>query len=422
MNYRVIPPDGFVEACVSLPLSKSMSNRALIINALTPGTGPLTAVADCDDTRAIIEALAKGEGEINIGAAGTAMRFLTACFAAMPGKKVVLDGSERMRRRPIGPLVDALRRLGAAIEYAGDEGFPPLVISGSRLSGGEIDIDASVSSQFLSALLMAAPAMERGIMLHLNGEPVSRPYILMTLKMMEKAGVESEFYGDTITIAPQTYQNHDFVIEGDWSAAAPWYQIEAMSSGAVSVANLVDNSCQGDRVLADIYSRLGVDTDFEGEEGGTDLLANPDQDARLTLDFTAMPDLVPAVTVTCAMLGIPFRFSGLSTLRVKECDRIEALIEELAKTGVMIGTDPGDVMVWEGQRRPISELPRFGTHDDHRMAMALAPIALYIPGIVIEDAEVVTKSYPGFWDDLTAAGFMLVDGDAPIPQPEETEE
>lgn len=422
MNYRVIPPDGFVEACVAVPLSKSMSNRALIINALTAGSTPLTAVAECDDTRAITDALAAGNGTVNIGAAGTAMRFLTAYYAATEGSDVVLDGSERMRRRPVGPLVDALKALGADIEYTADEGFPPLKIKGRKLQGGEIEVDASVSSQFLSALLMIAPVMEQGLKIKLKGEPVSRPYIVMTLRMMEAAGVTTDFCGDEIAVGPQHYRPLSISIEGDWSAAAPWYQIEAMSSGAVSIANLAKESCQGDRVLADIYSRLGVDTDWEGEEGRTDLLANPDQDARLTLDFTPMPDLVPSVTVTCAMLGIPFRFTGLSTLRVKECDRVQALVDELAKTGTVIDIEATDVMVWEGRRVPITEMPRFATHDDHRMAMALAPVALYIPGIVIEDAEVVTKSYPGFWDDLRAAGFTLLDGDAPMSQPEENED
>lgn len=418
MDYRILPPEGFLEARLSLPLSKSMSNRALIINALTPGARPLEEVAVCDDTDAMRNALASQEArEINIGAAGTTMRFLTAYFAAKEGSDLLLDGSERMRHRPIKVLVEALRTLGADIEYAGEEGFPPLRIRGRRLAGGELKLDSSVSSQYISALLMIAPTMKEGLKLTFLGETVSRPYILMTLKMMEDAGIESDYFDDVVTIKPQAYKPFDFKIEGDWSAAAAWYEIDAISSGAVTIDNLARESCQGDRKLADIFERLGVTTEWEGEDGGSDLIPSPDQDARLKVDFSDTPDLAQYVIVTCVMLGIPFRFTGLSTLAIKETDRVSALTAELAKIGVMLQPESRDVVAWEGQRRPIDALPVFDTYDDHRMAMCLAPISIFLPGIIIKDVEVVAKSYPEFRDELSNAGFTLLDGDAPLPDP-----
>lgn len=418
MDYRILPPDGFLEARLSLPLSKSMSNRALIINALTPGARPLDKVAVCDDTDAMRNALASQEAEeINIGAAGTTMRFLTAYFAAKEGSNLLLDGSERMRHRPIKVLVEALKALGADIEYAGEEGFPPLRIRGRKLAGGELKLDSSVSSQYISALLMIAPTMKEGLKLTFMGETVSRPYILMTLKMMEDAGIESDYFDDVVTIKPQAYKPFDFKIEGDWSAAAAWYEIDAISSGAVTIDNLARESCQGDRKLADIFERLGVTTEWEGEDGGSDLIPSPDQDARLKVDFSDTPDLAQYVIVTCVMLGIPFRFTGLSTLAIKETDRVSALTAELAKIGVMLQPESRDVVAWEGQRRPIDALPVFDTYDDHRMAMCLAPISIFLPGIIIKNVEVVAKSYPEFWDELRNAGFTLLDGDAPLPDP-----
>lgn len=431
MNLRIFPPEGFLEARLSLPLSKSMSARALIINALTPGASPLGRVAECDDTDALLAALRGDNGEnghrtVNIGAAGTTMRFLTAYYACIPGSDITLDGTERMRQRPIGVLVEALRRLGADIIYEGEEGFPPLRIHGRRLKGGELELDASVSSQYISALLMTAPVMEEGLRLKLLGEIASRPYIVMTLKMMRDYGVDSDFTPDTVSVpaggykAPKTPRE----IEGDWSAAAAWYETVALSAGVVTIDNLTEHSCQGDRRLADIYSHLGVDTEWEGENGGTDLTANPDADARATIDFSDCPDLAQYVTVTCVMLGIPFHFTGLHTLSIKETDRVAALHDELAKTGVMLDTSVAGSLSWDGRRVPMREMPVFDTYADHRMAMSLAPVALYIPGIIIRDAEVVSKSYPDFWEDMRAAGFTLVDADAEpttLMDPEEAE-
>lgn len=415
MNLRITPPDNILETRVALPLSKSISNRQLIINALTPGASPLADVAHCDDTDAMTAALAATDAaDINIGAAGTAMRFLTAYFATREGRTVTLDGSERMRHRPIGPLVDALRAAGAEIAYAGEEGFPPLRITGRALTGGDIAISASVSSQYISALLMVAPAMTEGLRLTLEGEIMSLPYIKMTLSLMEQRGADVDMTGNIITVRPGSYDaSAPLTPEADWSAASFWYEITALTGGWVTVDgdNLIppSRSLQGDSACEALFGRLGVTTSREEEV--TELSGNPDADARLDTDMRATPDLVQPVVVTCAMLGIPFTISGLDSLRIKETDRLDALSRELAKIGVRVETGHdilhGLTMSWDGRRHPILETPVFDTYDDHRMAMALAPVAAYIPGIVIRDAGVVSKSYPGYWDALRDAGFII---------------
>lgn len=425
MDYRIFPPEGWLEATVTLPLSKSMSARALVINSLAGAVPDCDGMAECDDTRLIAVGLShEASGLINVGAAGTAMRFLTAYYAARPGAEVTLDGDERMRQRPIGPLVKALRQVGAEIEYVGQEGFPPINIKGRRLHGGCVEMDGSVSSQFASAIMIVAPLMEQGLRITLRGEIVSLPYIMMTLWMMEQAGAKGEFYGgDTVEIAPGEYSPVRFTIEGDWSAAAPWYEIEALSSGEVVISNIAADSIQGDSALAGLFHKVGVITDFDPDEAdGTLLTVHPDPDARLDIDLSATPDIVPSLTVACCMLGLPFRFSGLATLALKECDRKASLVAEMRKIGVEIAEEAVGVISWDGRRHPVYELPRFATYGDHRMAMALAPVSVYIPGIVIEDVEVVSKSYPGFWDDLASAGFTLLDGDAPLDAGDDDEE
>ena len=414
MNYRIFPPDELIETRISLPLSKSISNRALIINALIPGSSPLEEVAKCDDTDVMVKALSEPEAEgVDIGAAGTAMRFLTAYYAATEHGEKTIDGSERMRERPIGVLVDALRQLGADIEYAGKEGFPPLRIKGRRLAGGELTIASDVSSQYISALLMVAPVMERGLKLILTGETISRPYINMTVSMMERAGAQVETDGNTITVEPGGYHtNTQEPIEADWSAASYWFEIEALSSGFITLDNLSEQSLQGDSKIARYFAQLGVTTEFDAENNCAELMANPDQAPRVVLDMTDTPDVAQTVAVTCAMLGIPFELSGLASLHIKETDRIAALAKELLKVGVMLDTQRNDAISWDGRRRPVAEMPEFDTYADHRMAMAFAPVALYIPGICIRDAEVVSKSYPDFWKDLAHAGFIIADADA----------
>ncbi len=408
MDYQIFPPEEISDAQIKLPLSKSISNRVLMINALTGNCGSIGEVAKCDDTDAMRRALDSDSAEINIGAAGTAMRFLTAYFAMQEGRTVTVDGTERMRQRPIGVLVDALRECGADISYTQEEGYPPLRITGKRLTGGSITVDGSISSQYISALLMAAPLMEQGLTITLTGEPVSRPYILMTLGLMRQWGVESDFYGNTITIAPQRYSAIDFCVEADWSAASYWFEIAAFSFGDIKLLGLEKESLQGDSRVKNLFSNFGIETEPD-DEGALELNASPDITPRMVADLSDCPDLAQTVIVTCCVLNIPFRITGLSTLKIKETDRIAALCTELRKLSFVIGQPDDSTLEWEGERAPVdAEVPlSIDTYDDHRMAMAFAPVALFLPGIVIRDVEVVSKSYPDFWDHLRGIGFTL---------------
>ena len=405
MNCRVFPPDEMLETQVSLPLSKSISNRALVINALTDGALPLKKVAKCDDTDVMVAALSSDEACVNIGAAGTAMRFLTAYYSSQPGREIVIDGTERMRHRPIAVLVDALRACGATIEYVGEECYPPLRISGKKLHGGDITLSASVSSQYISALLMIAPTMEQGLRLTLEGDIISRPYIMMTLSMMRQWGVESEFVGNIITIAPQKYAPVDFEVEADWSAASYWYEIAALSSGDVSLQGLNSKSVQGDSEISKYFENLGINTHFNDEM--VELEPSPDLVPRLNIDLSDQPDLAQTIVVTSCMLGVPFHITGLSTLKIKETDRLEALRAEMLKLGVVLTIERDSELIWDGTRRPIYEFPVIDTYEDHRMAMAFAPVSIFIPGIVINNIEVVSKSYPDYWQHLQDAGFKF---------------
>ncbi len=417
MNLRIFPPEEMLDANVKLPLSKSISNRALIINALSGRSQSIGPVAKCDDTDVMVVALTSDSDCVNIGAAGTAMRFLTAFFASQEHRTVTIDGTERMRHRPIKALVDALRNCGADIEYANEEGFPPLHINGRRLQGGKISLSASISSQYISAILMIAPMMEQGIELTLEGDIISRPYIEMTLSLMKQWGVESTFSNNVITIKPQRYNAIDFTVEADWSAASYWYEIAALSSGFVSLNGLYNNSDQGDSNIATFMECLGVITEFEDDV--VNLQPSPEISPRLNLDLSDQPDLAQTIVVTSCMLGIPFHLTGLSTLKIKETDRLEALRTEMRKMGFVLEIERDSQLIWEGVRVPISQMPVFETYEDHRMAMALAPIALMLPGIVINNAEVVSKSYPEYWQHLQEAGFRFADADAPITTDEQ---
>lgn len=413
MNYRIFPPEELPECSITLPLSKSMSARALVINALQHCDHSSLRVADCTDTTAMLHGLSTLSGTVDVDNAGTAMRFLTAWAAATPGVEITLDGCDRMRHRPIGELVDALQQCGANIRYLGEPGFPPLAISGSHLHGGHITINASVSSQFISALMMVAPYMEQGLKISLDGEIASRPYINMTADMMLRAGASLELGAESIEVHPCPYTVPVTEIEADWSAAAFWYEIEALTSGFISLHGQLDPSVQGDRLTAKIFADLGVDTEFT--DHGAELVASPELSPRLLLDLASTPDLVPALVVTCVMLRIPFRFTGLESLHIKECDRVSALCTEMLLLGAVLTQEAPGILSWDAVPRPIQELPVFHSHSDHRMAMALAPVAAYLPGIVVCDAGAVSKSYPSFWEDLRLAGFIVQDENDPIP-------
>lgn len=407
MDYQIFPPEELAPVAIRLPLSKSISNRVLLINALTGGKGTIKEVADCDDTNAMKQALASTADTINIGAAGTAMRFLTAYFAALDGRTVTLDGTDRMRQRPIKLLVDALRACGASIEYAGEEGFPPLKITGRKLRGGEVSLDASVSSQYISALLMVAPAMTDGLTLNLTGDQVSTPYVNMTIALMKQWGVEAETEGRSITVKAAEYKPIEFTVEADWSAASYWYEIAAFSFADIKLLGLDRDSIQGDAVVSEIYKQFGIVCEWDAE-GALELSASPDLTPRFRYDLTDSPDLAQTLTVTCCALNLPFQMTGLSTLKIKETDRLKALCTELGKVSFFIQQPVPGVLEWEGERMPVQNAPvAIDTWQDHRMAMAFAPLGLFLPGLIIKDADVVSKSYPDFWQHLRDAGFTL---------------
>ena len=412
MDLKIFPPDELADAVIELPLSKSESARQLIIGALTTGRPLPARVADCDDTDVLLAALtdnSDGPRRVNIGAAGTAMRFLTAYFACRPGCDVTLDGSERMRRRPIGVLVDALRKLGADIDYAGAEGFPPLRIKGRMLEGGAVELDASVSSQFVSALLMVGPTMQHGLELHLRGNIVSTPYIYMTLSLMEAAGAKADFNENeqVIRVAYGPYSREMPPVEADWSAASYWFEIAAISTEPVSLRGLRRRSLQGDAAVRELFKVTGLDSRFT-DDGDLSLQLTPDSGSQLIADLADTPDIAQTLAVTCCLLALPFRLTGLQSLRIKETDRIAALQMELSKLGFITDVEEPGTLLWRGARfEPGEEIEPIATYDDHRMAMAFAPAALFYPGLQILNAEVVSKSYPQFWNHLRAAGFTL---------------
>ena len=412
-QYKLTAPERLAQT-IQLPASKSISNRALIIYALSGGRNLPQNLSDCDDTEVIIEALRYMPDEINIKAAGTAMRFMTAYLSVMRGTHVI-TGTERMQHRPIAILVDALRKLGAQIEYVGQEGFPPLKITGYKLQGGELSIPGNVSSQYISALLMIGPMLEEGLTLQLTGDIISRPYIDLTLWMMGEFGAEAKWSSaDTITVAHKPYKGRDYFIESDWSGASYWYEMVALSKdrdAEVKLTGLMDGSMQGDSTTRYIFSLLGVKTTFETQQKGIPQMVTLKKNGRgvgkLEYDFVNAPDLAQTFVVTCAALGIPFHFKGLSTLKIKETDRIAALKTEMLKLGFVIHDVNDSELYWDGERCEPNLEAGIDTYEDHRMALAFAPFAMRQEGLIINNPQVVTKSYPKFWDDLKLVGFNI---------------
>ena len=414
MQYTIISPTR-LNANIQLPASKSVSNRALIIYALSGGYKLPQNLSDCDDTEVIINAIRYMPEVIDIKAAGTAMRFMTAYLSVMRGTHVI-TGTDRMKHRPISVLVDALRKLGAQIEYVGEEGFPPLRITGSKLTGGLLEIPGNVSSQYISALLMIGPVLEVGLELRLTGDIISRPYLDLTWWLMREFGADADWSaGDTISVKPQPYSNRDYVIENDWSGASYWYEMVALSQdreATVRLSGLMDGSKQGDSVVKYIFSLLGVKTSFESRDGERLQVVTLKRSGRcvprLEYDFVNSPDLAQTVVVACCAKGVPFHFRGLSTLKIKETDRIAALKKELLKLGYVLKDMNGSELVWDGTRCEPQKHAVIDTYEDHRMALSFAPLGLLKP-IVINNPQVVTKSYPRFWDDLKMAGFEITE-------------
>lgn len=406
MQYLLNAPAS-LHATVQLPASKSISNRALILHALSGGSTRPENLSDCDDTQVMIRALDYMPDVIDIHAAGTAMRFLTAYLCVTPGTHVI-TGTERMQQRPIRILVDALRTLGARIDYAGNEGFPPLRINGTQLTGSEIELAGNVSSQYISALLMIGAVLPVGLKLRLTGNIISRPYINLTLQLMHDFGAQAGWTSESsIDVTPGGYRDTPFRVESDWSAASYWYQMTALATGSpeVELLGLFANSAQGDSRGAELFARLGVQTEYTPQ--GVKLRKQGHPVVRLDEDLVDIPDLAQTFVVTSCLLDVPFRFTGLQSLKIKETDRICALITELRKLGYVVHAEQDSILWWDGERCPADEQPGIDTYEDHRMAMAFAPACLVCPSIRINEPQVVSKSYPRYWDDLQAAGFGI---------------
>lgn len=407
MKYLVSKPDKTLKGSIALPGSKSVANRALIIHALSYSPYPIENLSDSDDVRVMNEVINSNSNVFDIGHAGTAMRFLTAFLSQIVGEWTV-TGSERMKQRPIGILVDALNKLGARIEYLENEGFPPLKIVGSHLSGCILELDGSVSSQYISALLMIAPTIEGGLTLRLKNKITSRPYIDMTLKLMEQFGVQSVWRGNEIRIAEQSYKARPFAVEADWSGASYWYQMAVMADELdLELVGLTTESLQGDVQIAKWFQELGIDT--IATEKGSKLVKNGKAlPKKLTLNFVENPDVAQTFAVLCVMKEIPFHFTGLETLKIKETNRILALQDELAKFGAKITESAHGELSWDGTF-PLEKqtVPEIETYHDHRMALAFAPACQEYGPVAILDPMVITKSYPNYWEDLKTVGFVI---------------
>lgn len=394
---------------ITLDGSKSISNRALIIQALCKDKCTISKLSKSDDTVALKKGLKLTGKKIDVGAAGTTMRFLTAFMACKENREVVLTGSERMKQRPIGILVDALKTLGANIEYLENEGYPPMKISGQTLSGGELEIDASVSSQYLSALLMIAPNLEKGLQLKLKGDLVSRPYLEMTLNLMEHFGVKHTWKEDCISIAPQKYKGTKFTVEADWSAASYHYALVALADEAdLKLNGLFKDSIQGDSVLAEIMIELGVNTSFS--KNSVHLTKIPKTSDTFEYNFIKCPDIAQTLATICAGQKTKGIFSGLQTLAIKETDRTAALQTELKKINTHF-IQKGSTWHLERTEDLPDDIPIFDTYHDHRMAMAFAPLSLVLEyGVKINEPMVVTKSYGEFYNDLEQLGIFAAQG------------
>ena len=407
MKYIVSKADTSLKGSIILPSSKSIANRALIIHALSYSPFPIENLSDSDDTKVMEQVFNSNSNQFDIGHAGTAMRFLTAFLSQIVGEWTI-TGSDRMKQRPIGILVDALAKLGARIEYLENEGFPPLKIYGSHLKGCVLELDGSISSQYISALLMIAPTIEDGLTLRLKNKTTSRPYIEMTLKLMEQFGVKHVWKGNEIRISEQKYRTRPFSVEADWSGASYWYQMAVLAEEVdVELVGLRTQSLQGDAVLAQWFEQLGIQT--TGTEQGSRLTKNGQALPKfLQLNFIENPDVAQTFAVLCVMKQIPFHFTGLGTLKIKETNRIAALQDELAKFGAQLTEPAQGELKWDGTF-PLEKqaLPEIETYHDHRMALAFAPACQLSGPVAILDPMVVTKSYPGYWEDLKKVGFEI---------------
>lgn len=403
-----INPPEIINGIINLPASKSISNRILIIDSLSNNKSEIHNIANCNDSDVMNCALKELPYTIDINAAGTSMRFLTAFLSVTNNGEHIITGSQRMKNRPIKILVDSLKELGANIEYLEHEGYPPLKIIGKKLQGKTIYINGDISSQYISALLMIGPIIKNGLKIVLQGEITSKPYIDMTINLMQQFNINIYYEnGNTIIINPSNYNIGKYIIENDWSAASYWYEIVALSKNKntkIILPNLYKNSLQGDNNIYNIFNKLGVITTFENNN--VILTKSNNIVNKLDIDLIKTPDLAQTIIVTCCMLGVHFDITGLHTLKIKETDRILALQNELYKLGYIIKSKNNNELIWNGETCKISS-KIIDTYDDHRMAMSFAPCSLIINNIKINNPEVIIKSYPNYWDDLYSVGFKI---------------
>ncbi len=405
MNYSLSTKNKKLDVIVTIGGSKSETNRALIIKALAEEDINIYNLSNSEDTKILMEALASDEREINVGMAGTAMRFLTAYYA-LKGEDKILTGTKQMLSRPIKVLVEALQRLGADVSYLGEEGYPPLLFGKGNIKGGKIEVDSSISSQYISALMMIAPYLKDGLQINLTGTKLSLPYMQMTAAIMQHFGAKCTFKDATISISEGAYLAKEYTVEPDWSSAAYWYQLAAFSDVCrIELKGLKKESYQGDRFLVELYESFGVKTNFTSSGLVLYKEMGFEQNKKLFFDLRHNPDLAQSIAVTCLGLGVEAQIDGLYNLSLKETNRIKALENELTKLGgyvELLSESTLKIMSPE----TINEGVSIETYNDHRMAMAFAPLALLKP-ITIKNIEVVKKSYPNFWEHIKKAGFTL---------------
>lgn len=408
MQFSISTNNKKLSGTIELPTSKSISNRVQIINALAYSPFPVANLSESDDTKVMCQVLESNTNKFDIGHAGTAMRFLTAFLSKIVGEWEI-TGSARMQQRPIKILVDALNKLGARIEYINNEGYPPLRIFGSNLKGGKLELDGSISSQYISALLMIAPTIENGLELTLTNKITSASYIDLTLKLMAQFGIQYQWKGNVITIKEQSYQVIPFTVEADWSGASYWYQMAVLADETnILLQGLELNSLQGDCSQAKWFEDFGIQST---QEGNAVRLTKTGKELpnKYVQNFVENPDIAQTFAAMCVCKQIPFHFSGLETLKIKETDRINALIVELEKLGANLYEPKHGELVWDGvlNMEKFNSNVEIDTYHDHRMALAFAPIALSNGNITINDPMVITKSYPNFYNDLKKVGFTV---------------
>lgn len=401
------PQDRKLQKTIQITGSKSETNRSLLLQALFPNVR-IENLSNSDDGEVMQKGLKKVSGEVDIHHAGTAMRFLTGYFASQEGKEVILTGSQRMQERPIKVLVEALRSLGASIEYVQEEGYPPIKISGKKLEKDKVSLPANISSQYISSLLLIAPSLKNGLELNLVGKITSVPYIKMTLSLLEQIGVTTSFEGNTIKVEPKDMvQDTTLVVESDWSSASYFYSIVALCEvgTTIQLSSYKKNSLQGDSVMAEVYKDFGVETTF-GDHTITLTKASDEIPQHVEYDLSNAPDTAQTISVTCLGLGMGCHLTGLHTLPIKETDRLAAMQTELSKFGAKVEIDAESLTL-----QPTSSLKSgvaVDTYNDHRMAMAFGPLAVKT-SFKVNDAEVVSKSYPDFWNDLGTLGFGVAE-------------